>query len=654
MTNRTGINQIRQAYLDFFTDKKHASIPPAPLAPHGEDTTTLFTGSGMQQLVPYLKGEEHPMGTRLVNSQPCFRAEDIEEVGDNRHTTFFEMLGNWSLGDYFKEEQLSWFWEFLTQVIKLPKDKLHATVFEGNKQVPKDEESYNILLKLGLRSDHIHYYPAEKNWWSRAGLPENMPPGEIGGPDSEVFYDFGPDHQFHEKSPWKNETCHINCDCGRYLEIGNSVFIQYEKQKDGSFKELPNKNVDFGGGLERIAAASENQPDMFLTDSYKSIIDQIIRVTSKAYADTNIIRMRKVADHIKASIFIVNEGIEPSNKLQGSVLRRLLRQAIFNLRQIENNNNEQDILSICDKVFELYKDSPTLITKAKKIKEVIGTEVYKFTNTLNTGLPKYIKKINKYDFENSPRYVIESELKPYDIETDDFIKSLGSDVSLPSAAIGATMVSGTTTYGLPLEFTMPEIIKGGYVSDLVESDLINANEKVTQLHQELSKLKSSEVFKGGLADHSETITKYHTTTHLLHQALRDILGSHVQQMGSNITNERLRFDFKHSEKLSDEEKSKVEEIINQKVKEDLPVTKSIESKDDALKSGALAFFKEKYPEKVNVYTIGKNPTDWYSKELCGGPHVSSTGKIGPVTIKKEQSIGAGTRRIYITLKSGSQ
>jgi len=288
-------NDIRQAYLDFFKSKNHQLIPPAPLVPP-DDPTTLFTSSGMQQLVPYLKGEPHPMGKRLVNSQPCFRAEDIEEVGDNRHTTFFEMLGNWSLGDYFKQDQLAWFWEFLTKELKLPKDKLHVTVFEGNKDVKKDEESFNIWRKIGISEKHIHYYPAKKNWWSRSGTPDKMPSGEIGGPDSEVFFEFDQvkhNHKFGDK-------CHPNCECGRFLEIGNSVFIQYEKTEKG-FKSLPKQNVDFGGGLERLVAVVQNTPDIFKIDIFKPLIESIEKTTNQKYEGENLAPMRIIADHLRAS-----------------------------------------------------------------------------------------------------------------------------------------------------------------------------------------------------------------------------------------------------------------------------------------------------------------------------------------------------------------
>ncbi|MFH2061927.1 MAG: alanine--tRNA ligase-related protein, partial [Candidatus Beckwithbacteria bacterium] len=315
-------DQIRQAYLDFFESRGHAIIPPAPLVPQ-DDPTTLFNGSGMQQLVPYLKGESHPMGKRLVNSQPCFRAEDIEEVGDNRHTTFFMMLGNWSLGDYFKKDQLTWFWQFLTEILKLDPKKLYITVFEGNKDVKKDQESINIWKFLGVSDNHIHQYSAEKNWWSRAGAPDKMPPGEVGGTTSEIFFEF----TNIKHDPKCGKKCHPNCDCGRFIEIGNSVFMEYEKQKNGSIKPLPKQNVDFGGGLERIAQAVQNSPDIFQIDIFKNVIKSIEAITNRKYEGENKAPMRVIADHLRAAKAMIDQGLEPGNKQQGYVLRRLIRRS---------------------------------------------------------------------------------------------------------------------------------------------------------------------------------------------------------------------------------------------------------------------------------------------------------------------------------------
>lgn len=564
-------NQIRSAYLKFFKDKGHAIILPAPLVP-ANDPTTLFTSSGMQQLVPYLKGEPHPMGKRLVDCQPCFRSEDIDEVGDNRHTTFFEMLGNWSLGDYFKAEQLNWFWEFLTKVLKLDKDRLYVTVFEGGNGVPKDEESYAVWKKIGLPESHIFYYPAEKNWWSRSGTPDKMPPGEIGGPDSEVFYEFT-EVKHRQKFGAK---CHPNCDCGRFMEIGNSVFMEYEKQADGSFKPLPKKNVDFGGGLERLAAASQNTPDIFQIDIFQPLMQAI---NTKSLTDC-----RLIADHLRAASAMLNEGILPSNKKQGYVLRRLIRRAAVKLDQPQT-----------------LADYLGLLKTGEEARIILSDEINKFSHSLKEG----IKILNK--------------------------------AKIIDEALAFNLFQ---SYGLPLE-VIESVAKVKLNKDKFDA--------LFTKHSQQSRTASAGMFKAGLADHSAIVTKLHTATHLLHAALRQVLGSHVRQEGSNITSERLRFDFSHPQTLTPAEINQVEALINQIIKEDLAVKKTIMDKNSALESGALAFFKETYPDKVSVYTIGN-----FSKELCSGPHVNSTAKIGSVKIIKQESIGAGKRRLYAVVKHGTK
>jgi alanyl-tRNA synthetase len=564
-------NEIRSAYLKFFKDKGHAIIPPAPLVP-ANDPTTLFTSSGMQQLVPYLKGEPHPMGKRLVDCQPCFRSEDIDEVGDNRHTTFFEMLGNWSLGDYFKSDQLVWFWEFLTKVLKLDKDRLYVTVFEGGSGVPKDEETFNIWKKIGLPESHIFYYPAQKNWWSRSGEPEKMPIGEIGGPDSEVFYEFT-EVKHRQKFGAK---CHPNCDCGRFLEIGNSVFMEYEKQADGSFKPLPKKNVDFGGGLERLAAACQNTPDIFQIDIYQPLMQAI---NTKSLTDS-----RLIADHLRAASAMLNEGVLPSNKKQGYVLRRLIRRAAVKLDKPQT-----------------LTDYLGLLKTGEEARIILSDEINKFSHSLKEG----VKILNT------------------------------------AKIIDETLAFNLfQSYGLPLE------VIESVAKVKLNKDKFNG---LLEQHSQKSRTASAGMFKAGLADHSEIVTKLHTTTHLLHAALRQVLGSHLRQEGSNITSERLRFDFSHPQALTPIEIGKVEALINQKIKADLLVTKTILAKETALQSGALAFFKETYPDKVSVYSIGN-----FSKELCSGPHVDSTGGIGSVKIIKQESIGAGKRRLYAVLNHGTQ
>ncbi|MBI1871825.1 alanine--tRNA ligase, partial [Candidatus Collierbacteria bacterium] len=587
----------------------------APIVPQA-DSTTLFTGSGMQPLIPYLLGQPHPAGKRLVNSQKSFRAEDIEEVGDNRHTTFFEMLGNWSLGDYFKEAQLSWFWQFLTDEIKLDPQKLYVSVFIGDEEnnIPADEETVAIwegLFKekgieaktirlgsvekaseLGMQGGRIFYYDVRKNWWSRSGIPSQMHDGEPGGPDSEVFYDFGTPHDLKY-----GKECHPNCDCGRFLEIGNSVFMQYQKQTNWTLKELPKKNVDFGGGLERIAAAANNDPDIFKTDLFWPIIEKIENLTAQKYQN-HAPTMRIIADHLKAAVFMISEGLEPSNKQQGYVLRKLLRRAFLKLEQLGVPVNKAT-LPIISSVREIYKESYLSKIGLDKLEIVIRDEDEKFSKTMHRGMV-YISKYPEIT--------------------------------------GKTAFNLFTTFGFPWELTLELAAEKGQEINRAEF------EEEFKKHQDLSRKASAGMFKGGLADQSETVTKYHTATHLLQQALRDVLGNHVHQAGSNITGERLRFDFTHTKSLSPDEINKVEEIINEKINEDLTVTSTITPYEEAIKSGALAFFKEKYPEKVTVYQIGD-----YSKELCGGPHVTHTGEIGKIRIVKQESLGSGVRRIYLQL-----
>ena len=576
-------NDLRQKYLDFFAKRNHQIIPSAPIVTEG-DSTTLFTSSGMQPLVPYLLGTPHPAGTRLVNSQKCIRTQDIEDVGDNRHTTFFEMLGNWSLGDYFKDEQLAWIWEFLTKEVGLPKEKLHVTLFEGNDQVPKDEESYKIWKSLGLADDHIHYYSAEKNWWSRSGTPDKMPSGEPGGPDSEVFYDFGTPHD-----PKYGKKCHPNCDCGRFLEIGNSVFMQYQKQADGTLKELEQKNVDFGGGLERILAAANNNPDIFQTDFFLGAA----KVLEDVRLDGGEKNIRIILDHIRASLFLIDEGVAPSNKGQGYILRRLIRRAAVHSK-IANIDLDTNLILVLRKLIQAYNGVYASLSKNQGvIHDTILEELKKFEKTLKKGMLQ-IGKSSSFDLYQ--------------------------------------------TYGFPPEIT-EELMK----NKGLEFDWDEFNKKL-KAHQISSRTASAGMFRGGLADHSDTVTKYHTATHLLQQALRDVLGDHVHQAGSNLTNERLRFDFSHDKALTPDQVKAVEKIINEKIAADLLVTQKEMAYDEAIKTGALAFFKEKYPAKVTVYHIGD-----YSRELCGGPHVAHTSEIGKIKIVKQESLGSSLRRVYLKL-----
>lgn len=607
------INQIRQKYFDYLESQGHTLIPSSSLVPEG-DATTLFTSAGMQPMMPYLLGEKHPLGTRLVDSQKCFRSQDIDEIGDNRHTTFFEMLGNWSLGDYFKEEQLNFFFTFLTNPdvgLGLDPQRLYVSVFEGGSGVPKDDEAIKIwqeiFAKVGIEAregDRIFAYPAKKNWWSRAGVPENMPAGEPGGPDSEVFYDFGSDLKLHEQSVWKDEECHVNCDCGRFMEIGNSVFMQYQKKSDGTLVELPQKNIDFGGGLTRLEAALNNDPDMFNISSLRPLINQTVQLSGKSYEDIeNKAPLRIIADHLTAACFLIKDGVLPSNKAQGYVLRRLLRRAAVKFYFLTGTKDSLSSLAdLTKEAIDFY--SPLYFSSSEDfatIHKIIADEIGKFSKSLEMGM-RELKKTKHVD--------------------------------------GKVAFDLYQNYGFPLEVTT-EVLAG-----LGQSINIEQFKAEFEKHRDLSRTASAGMFKGGLADHSEVVTAYHTATHLLHAALRKVLGEHVGQKGSNITADRLRFDFSHSEKLTDEQIKEVEDLINEKIASHLPVTREELPKEEALKQGALAFFGQKYPDIVSVYTIGGG-NNFFSKELCGGPHVTNTSELAKIKVVKQESVGGETRRLYL-------
>ena len=605
--------EVSEKYLKFFKAKprNHKEISPAPLVLEN-DPTTLFTSSGMQPLVPYLMGEPHPKGKRLVNLQPSLRTTDIDEVGDNRHLTFLEMLGNWSLGDYFKKEQLAWFYEFLTKELGLPHEKLWVSVFEGNDQVPKDVESTNIWKSLGISEEKIHFYGVEKNWWSRSGTPSQMPVGDIGGPDSEVFYDFGPELKIHEKSIYKDVTCHPNCECGRFLEIGNSVFMQYKKVGDNGLKELPNKNVDFGGGLERLTAVVQNDPDVFRTDLFMPTISNLEEFTKVKYGslDKTDRSFRIIADHLRAALYLIAEGVIPGNKLQGYIVRRLIRRSVFRLKLLGFDLSKGAISTFA----RSYKDDFEVINNNwYKVKDEINIEAIKFSEALERGL----KELNKI------------------LESKKITGKLAFDLY--------------QTEGFPLELTLDILEeKGQKFSGKDKKEFEEEFEK----HRKLSRTTSAGVFKGGLADHSAEVVRLHTATHLLLASLRSVLGEHVVQKGQNITKERSRFDFSNPEKLTDEQIKKVEDLINETIKKDLPVKFEVMPKDEAIKTGAIHSFNEKYADTVKVYYVGHNLEDAFSKEFCGGPHVTSTSKVVHVRIKKQEKIGAGLIRIYATLNGG--
>lgn len=600
--------EIVKKYIQFFKDRGHEQIANSPLVLQN-DPTTLFTSSGMQPLVPYLLGEPHPQGTRLVNVQNCFRALDIEEVGDNRHDTFFRMLGNWSLGDYFKKEEIPWFWEFLTNELKLPKEKLYITVFEGRGDIPQDEEAVllwkEILKNEGLNpEERIFYYSDKSNWWSRAGVPEKMPTGEPGGPSSEVFYEFTQvphDPKFGKK-------CHPNCDCGRFMEIGNAVFMQYIKQEDGSFKPLPKNNIDFGGGLERLAAAVYDAPDIFMSDLYSNIIETIKKVTKKDYEDKYQAPMRIIADHLKASCYFIADTVLPSNKEQGYILRRLLRRTAVKMHQL--NDGRLDVTAfkeICDAVLiseEVIDERTSLANHKDTIYEVITDEINRFSKTLERGLKEVEKNVENIDE------------KAFDL---------------------------FQSYGFPFEL-LEEIVEE-------KGKTVNKERFQDQLrkHKEQSRTASAGKFRGGLADHQERTIMGHTATHLMHQALRDVLGNHVHQTGSNITTERIRFDFNYDQKLTDEQIKQVEDMVNEKIKDNLPVHFEMIPTEEAQKMGAIGLFMDTYGNTSKIYFIGdttKSYKDAYSIEFCGGPHVESTKVLKNFKIFKQENLGKNQKRLY--------
>ena len=572
-------------------------IPSSSLVPEN-DPTTLFTGSGMQPLIPYLLGQSHPLGKRLVDIQKCFRGQDIDEVGDNRHDSFFEMIGNWSLGDYFKKEQIAWYFEFLTKYLGLNPNKFFITCFEGNEFVSKDTESIEMWKSLGISEDRIFFYSGKSNWWSRSGPPEKMPTGEIGGPNTEVFYEFS--HVPH--NPKFGKKCHPNCDCGRFIEIGNSVFITYQKMGDGSFKDLAQKNVDFGGGLERTLAAINNDPDIFNTDVFSLIIKTIEEISGKKYKD-NLRDFRIVADHIRSATFLIAAGVVPSNLDKGYILRRLIRRSIrySKFLGVEENFIERVVEPVVATYEKVY---PELLENRENIKETISKEETKFRNTLEKGLKEFERLSSK------------GKLTP----TEVFLLY--------------------ESFGFPYELTEEEA-KERKITIASKKEFDDEYEK----HKEKSRSASQEKFKGGLADHSVQVVKYHSATHLLQAALRRVLGENVQQEGSNITGERLRFDFSFDRKLGDQEIKEIERLVNEWVTQGLERKVETMGFDEAIKSGALAFFKERYPEKVTVFSFGD-----ISREICGGPHVEETKNMGRFKIIKEEGVSAGVRRIYAILE----
>ncbi len=578
---------IRNKYLNYFEKHGHKVIPSAPLIPEN-DPSVLFNTAGMQPLVPYLLGKKHPEGTRLTDYQKCVRTNDIDEVGDNRHLTYFEMLGNWSLGDYFKKEAISMSFEFLTKELNIPVEKLSVTCFAGDEDCPRDEETASIWKSVGIPENHIYYFGKDDNWWIA---------GEEGpcGPDTEMFYDTG--------KPACSEECNPSCDCGKYVEIWNNVFMEYYKNKDGSYSKLKQKNVDTGLGLERMAMLLQGKETPFDIEVFKPVMDKLAELQKNDYIDSR----RIVTEHLRTSMMIISDGGRPSNVDRGYVLRRLIRRMTRHMNKLEINLDE--IPNIIDLYIDTLKDLyPELDKNRETIKNVIVEEKNKFIKTLANGEKEFNKEAVK-------------------------AKETGKNM-----LEGAIVFRLYDTFGFPPEVTN-ELAK----ENNLKIDLEGFN-KLFKEHQEKSREGAKQKFKGGLADQSEESIAYHTATHLLNAALKEVIGKDVHQRGSNITSERMRFDFSCDHKMTDEEKTKTEELVNKWIDESLEVKCEEMSKEEAIKSGAECMFIEKYPDIVTVYTIGN-----ISKELCGGPHVKNTKELGHFKIKKEEASSAGVRRIKAIL-----
>ena len=582
--------EIRNKYLNFFKEHGHAVIPSAPLIPEN-DPSVLFTTAGMQPLVPYLLGEKHPSGTRLTDYQKCLRTNDIEEVGDNRHLTYFEMLGNWSLGDYFKEESIQMSFDFLTKELQIPVEKLSVTVFAGDEDCSRDEVAAECWKKAGILDGHIYYYGKDDNWWIA---------GEEGpcGPDTEMFYDTG--------KPACGPDCQPSCDCGKYVEIWNNVFMEYFKSKDGKYSKLAQRNVDTGLGLERMAMLLQGKETPFDTELFKPVMDKL----SELQKVDNIESRRIIAEHLRSSMMIISDGGRPSNVDRGYILRRLIRRMVRHMNKLQINLDE--ISTLVDINVENLKEMyPDLAKNAELIKNVIIEEKNKFVKTLAHGEKEFEKEMNKAKEQGKTKIDGKVVFKLYD------------------------------TYGFPPEVTSELAQENNITVDMKEFD------ELFKAHQEKSRMGSEQKFKGGLAEQNDTTIAYHTATHLLNAALKVVLGPETHQRGSNITVDRMRFDFNCDHKMTDEEKKKTEDLVNKWIEEALPVTVEEMKKEDAVKSGAECMFIEKYPDVVTVYTIGD-----VSKELCGGPHVKNTSELGKFKIKKEEASSAGVRRIKAILEEG--
>ncbi len=605
--------ELREKYIAFFKEKEHAVIESASLVPEN-DPTVLFTTAGMHPLVPYLLGEKHPGGTRIVDVQKCVRTGDIDEVGDATHLTFFEMLGNWSLGDYFKQEQIPWSWEFLTskEWLGIDPERLYVTVYEGDEQVPKDEESIALwkeqFKQVGIdakEGERIFPLPKEDNWWGPAGQTGPC------GPDTEMFFDT------HKEAC--GSDCKPGCSCGKYVEIWNDVFMEYNKTESGSFEKLAQQNVDTGMGVERTVAVLNGFESAYEGDTLQPLIKKISELSDKSYEDAQT-SYRIIADHVRAAVLIASDGVVPANAEQGYILRRLIRRAVRHAKQI--GIQDMCMESLTQVVLDIYTDVfDSVKNNGENVVRVLVQEEEKFVKTLANGMRK-------------------------------FADLVASERALDQTIDGKDAFDLFQTFGFPLEMTI----------ELAREHEIAVDEKgfyeEFNKHQELSRTASAGKFAGGLADHSEMTTKYHTATHLLHAALRKVLGDHVEQKGSNLTAERLRFDFSHPDKMTDTEIKDVEDLVNNAITHDYNVSSEEMSVTDAREGGAMGLFGDKYGEKVKVYSIGDpeqqpnaaNDSDTFSKEICGGPHVTHTGDMGHFKIQKEQSVSAGVRRIKAILE----
>ncbi len=591
-------NELRKKYIDYFVSRGHGEISGQSLIPDN-DPTVLFTTAGMHPLVPYIQGQPHPQGKRLVNYQPCIRTGDIDEVGDPSHLTFFEMLGNWSLGDYFKEEALGMSWEFLTSpdYLGLEKERLSVTVFAGDEEVPRDEEAAGIWLSLGVPQERIYYLPREDNWWGPAGQTGPC------GPDSEIFYDTGKEACTPDCSP--------GCSCGKFFEIWNDVFMQYIKKEDGHYEKMAHPCVDTGMGIERTVAMLQGKNSVYQTEVFTPLIETLEGLTGQSYGEdpNRDVSIRIICDHIKAATMIIGDprGVKPSNLGQGYILRRLIRRAVRYGRKL--GLNEPFLGSLAREVITLYKDVYGSIQKNEElILSELALEEKQFSQTLRKGEQEFEKLLPNLLKSRSPLLPGRLAFKLYD------------------------------TFGFPLELSEELAAEQGLKVDR------EGFEKAFKKHQEASKQGADKIFKGGLADHSEMTTRYHTATHMLHEALKRVLGEHVEQKGSNITEERLRFDFSHPEKMKEEEIKAVEDLVNQGIQRNLSISMRVMTVEEAKKLGARALFSSKYGEQVKVYFIGD-----YSIEVCGGPHVENTGVLGHFVITKEQSSSRGVRRIKAIL-----